>query len=106
MSKKKPLFTLEDAHQNTGSWILRTQSVRNSDLLASSSYDGFLNLYRFKKQEKKIERVREIGGLTGCLNDFKFSKDRQSIVVTHSKEEAAGRYHTCSGVKEGITIIR
>ena len=43
--------------------------------------------------------------LAGCINDFKFSKDRSNIVVTHSKEEASGRYHVCKKVKEGISIL-
>lgn len=39
MNKKKPVYSLECLHKKD-SWILSTTNVRNSDLIASGSYDG------------------------------------------------------------------
>ena len=39
MNKKKPVYSLESLHRKD-SWILSTANVRNSDLVASGSYDG------------------------------------------------------------------
>jgi len=48
LSKKKPIFSLENVHKNN-SWVLSTANIRNSDLVASGSYDGCVNLYGFMK---------------------------------------------------------
>jgi hypothetical protein len=86
--------------------------VRNSDLLCSGSYDGFVNFYKLNKDKKNIEVIRKLGGLPGCLNNIKFSNVRGQdfsnimLAVSHSKEEANGRWHVQPKVKEGISIIR
>ena len=35
---------------------------------------GCVNLYKFNKEKKSIQKVNEIGGLPGSLNCIKFSK--------------------------------
>lgn len=51
MNKKRPIFTLNNCHaKNT--WLLSTDLVHNSDLMASSGFDGKINLYKFNKDKK------------------------------------------------------
>jgi len=72
MNKKKPIFTLNDCHKKD-SWLLSTANVYNSDLLASGSYDGCVNFYKFIKKTKKLIKVGAIEDLTGCINSMRFS---------------------------------
>jgi ribosomal RNA-processing protein 9 len=94
MNKKKPIFSLKGCHKDN-SWLLSSASVRNSDLLATGSYDGFVNFYKFNKDEKTLEKTHEIGDMPGCINDLKFSNSRGDLMlaVSHSEEEKFGRWH-------------
>lgn len=111
MNKKRPIFTLEDVHA-PGSWVLSTANVRNSDLFCSGSYDGQVVFYRLNKEKRNFSVVKRLGGMPGCINGMKFSNVRGHevgglmLAVSHSKEEAHGRWHVQSKVKEGISIVR
>jgi hypothetical protein len=86
--------------------------VRNSDLLCSGSNDGFINFYKFNREEKKLENLKKLGGMQGCINSLKFSYPAGTdfakilLAATHSKEDRLGRWHVESKAKTGITIIR
>lgn len=114
MNKKKPIFTIADCHLND-SWILATDNVKSSDLLASSSYDGTINFYKFLKDKKEIIKTNTMTGFDGCLNCLKFSnvkgnqtklKNEIMLAVTHSQEEKWGRWHVQPKAKNGISILR
>ena len=77
MNKKRPVFTLNNCHQNQ-SWLLSTASVKSSDLMASGSYDGCVNFYQFIKEKKQIVKTNCLTGLDGCINTLKFSNTRGS----------------------------
>ena len=49
MNKKKPIYSLESLHKDD-SWILSTANVRNSDLIASASYDDQVLIYGFRRE--------------------------------------------------------
>ena len=51
MNKKKPIYSLGGLHRNN-SWLLSTANVRNSDLMASGSYDDQVLIYGFRRQQK------------------------------------------------------
>ena len=72
MNKKRPIFTLENAHLNN-SWVLSAGNIKNSDLLCTGSYDGCINFYKLNKDEKKIEVLKRLEGFPGCINNLKFS---------------------------------
>lgn len=115
MNKKKPIYSLEGLHKE-GSWILSSANVRDSDLFCTGSYDGQVVVYGFNKDRKKFGVQGRIKGLEGCINNLKWSNHRAAdllgnknqlmLAATHSKEERLGRWHTQSGVKTGVTIIR
>ena len=72
MNKKRPIYSLNNCHaKNT--WLLSTDLVHNSDLIATGGFDGKVNLYKFNKDKKMIEKIKEIDGLHGSLNQIKFS---------------------------------
>jgi len=61
MNKKKPIFSLRNCH-TPGTWMLSSANVKSSDLLASGGYDGFINFYKFDKDNKTIIKTNSIGG--------------------------------------------
>ena len=75
MNKKRPIFSLPNCHRRK-SWLLSTALVHNSDLMASGGFDGCVNLYKFNKEKKSIQKVKEIDGLPGSLNCVKFSNSK------------------------------
>ena len=121
MNKKKPIYSLEGLHRND-SWILSTANVRNSDLIASGSYDDQVIVYGFRRQEKDFGVLGRFQNLPGCINCLKFSHARATndlysglhttfgsnlmLAVSHSKEERLGRWHVQAKTKTGITILR
>ena len=114
MNKKKPIFSLKNCHMNN-SWMLSTAAVKSSDLMASGSYDGCVNLYQFNKEKKIITKLNSLTGLDGCINTLKFSnskgqqnvhKNEIMLAVSHSEEERFGRWHVQPKTKTGITILR
>ena len=48
MNKKKHIYSLGGLHRNN-SWLLSTANVRNSDLMASGSYDDQVLIYGFRR---------------------------------------------------------
>jgi ribosomal RNA-processing protein 9 len=115
LNKKKPLFTLANAHKKD-SWVLSTANIRNSDLMCSGSYDGNVNFYEFRKQKRDIAKIGSVTGLPGCINVMRFAHARSAdmlnknsqlmLAVSHSQEEKLGRWHVQPKVKDGITILR
>jgi len=75
LNKKKPLFTLSNAHKNNAC-VLSTANIRNSDLIASGSYDGNVNFYGIRKEKRKIEKLGCLTGLPGCINVMRFAHAR------------------------------
>jgi len=75
MNKKKPIFSLKNCH-SPGTWLLSSANVKSSDLFASGGYDGFINFYKFDKQNKSIIKTNSLGGFNGCINTLKFSNTK------------------------------
>ena len=75
MNKKKPIYSLEGLHRNN-SWILSTANVRNSDLIASGSYDGQVLIYGMRRDKKDFGVLGRFSGMHGCINAMKFSHAR------------------------------
>ena len=111
MAKKKAVFSLPYCHA-PGSWLLSTDVVHNSDLMASGGWDGAVNLYKLDKDAKKIKKINSIKGVNGSINCLKFCNVNRSnynsimIAASNSQEQRFGRWNVDSKVKDGITIIR
>jgi ribosomal RNA-processing protein 9 len=73
MNKKRPLFTLGGCHAS-GTHLLSTDTVHNSDIVATGGFDGLVNLYKVDKEERTIAKLSSIPGVQGCVNSLKFSK--------------------------------
>lgn len=83
--------------------------MRNSDIMASGSYDGQVLVYGFRRQQKDFGVLGRFKNLPGCINALKFSHTRATndlytgatqqfgsnlmLAVSHSKEERLGRWH-------------
>ena len=117
MNKKKPVYSLEGLHRDN-SWVLSTDTMRNSNLFASGSYDGQVICYEFRRDQKDFGVLGRFKDMPGCINTMKFSHARQSadflhgqsqsrfmLAVSHSKEEKHGRWHVQKNTKSGITLL-
>jgi ribosomal RNA-processing protein 9 len=116
--KKKPIYKLKDCHKNhtpnnihDNAWITTISSIRNSDLLCSASIDSSINLYKFSRENKNIEKLGalpkgEDSFIPGTVNTVKFSPKRSYLAYTHSDEQKLGRWFTTKPTKGGISIVK
>jgi hypothetical protein len=51
MNKKRPIFSYKDCHK-ANTWLLSTDLIYNSDLIATGGFDGKINILRFDKDKK------------------------------------------------------
>ena len=50
--------------------------------MASGGYDGCINWYKFDKDKKAILKTHSIEGFAGCINSMKFSHVRGTQTYT------------------------
>ena len=117
--KKKPIYKLKDWHpynNNPNSphkyaWINCISSVRNSDLICSSSIDSTINFYKFNKEDKKLEILGSLPNdstefVKGVVNSIKFSPKRNYVAFSHSDEEKLGRWFVSKPGNFGLSIVK
>jgi hypothetical protein len=64
--------------------MLSTAAVKSSDLMASGGFDGCVNLYKFDKDKKQISKEVSLDGFNGCINALKFSNVRGNQTYQNS----------------------
>lgn len=107
--KKKPLFTLQKAHgmnpENTiPNWITSIATYLYSDVFASGSYNGIINLYKLNEKLRTFQKFMEIN-LEGNINCLAFTSDGQCLIAGVGREHRLGRWHTRKSVKNKIVLI-
>ena len=103
--RKKPVETVENAH-GEGNWIASLAVLRNSDLAASGSGDGFVRLWRVRC--KPGDRgITEIGSIpiAGFVNGLEFAPTGRFLVAGVGQEHRLGRWWRIPKVKNGIRVI-
>jgi len=102
-AKKTPIFSLPKAHVNAP-WICSLTGLKNSDVLASGSIDGFINIYKFDQENQRIETLKRIP-MNGSINAMKFSENGRMLVCAQGDEQRLGRWIVKKDTKPGINIF-
>lgn len=106
--KKVPTHTIAVAHgyDSTSSepnWITSVACLPNSDLVASGSYDGSVNLWKISPK-RTLELIQNIP-LSGVINSLAFTSDHKHLIAGIGTEHRFGRWKTIKGVKITVAII-
>uniref|UniRef100_H2YCW4 Uncharacterized protein n=1 Tax=Ciona savignyi TaxID=51511 RepID=H2YCW4_CIOSA len=105
MMKKRPLVLIKNAHTLKDSsrevWITSVASLRNSDLVATGSSDGFIRLW--KCGDKSLSPLFEIA-VDGFVNDLAFVNN-STLVAAVGQEHKLGRWWRLKDSKNVAMII-
>jgi ribosomal RNA-processing protein 9 len=99
-SKKKPSYLVQGAHG--GKWVTALAVLPNSDLVASGSYDGWINLYQF------TGKTLELKGRVVCkgyVNALAFTRDGQKLVAGIGQDYKYGRWTPTVKTKFGFAEV-
>ena len=97
--KKKPVGTCAGPHH--GCWITSLATLRNTDLVASGSYDGFINIYGIDQGLTLRSTVQ----VEGYITSLDFSKNGKYLVAGVSPDHKFGRWTESIKAKPGIVVI-
>lgn len=108
--KKKPLCNVSNAHGTNDSngqpnWISAVGALANSDLVVSGSCDGTLKFWRCTNNFKSLLPLFNIPVL-GFINGLVFTNDGSKLIVAISNEHRFGRWHSVTGVKNSLHVIK
>lgn len=108
--KKKPLCSVNNAHgvntiNDQPNWISAVGALANSDLLVSGSCDGTLKFWRCTNNFKSLLPLFNIP-VKGFVNGIVFTNDGSRLIVAVANEHRFGRWHSVTGVKNSIHVIK
>lgn len=99
-SKKKPSYLIKEAHG--GLWVTALAVLPNSDLVASGSYDGWINLYQFTGKMLQLKaRVQCIG----YINSLAFARNGEKLVAAIGQDYKYGRWTPTVKTKLGFAEV-
>ncbi|QDZ22375.1 U3 small nucleolar RNA-interacting protein [Chloropicon primus] len=116
MFKKRPNYTLHGAHEAAAmgnpckSWIHSLAACPNTDLVASGSGDGHINLYKVNPEEQvagdRVQRVCTIPRVEGYVNSLAFNGDATVLVAGVGQEPRMGRWDRNKNSRNGLFVQR
>ena len=116
MFKKRPVFTVRDAHQQAAvgnpcrSWIHALAACPNTDLVASGSGDGQINLYRASPEAQeaaeRFKPIGNIGNVEGYVNALCFNEDATILVAGVGQEPRLGRWDRNKEARNALFVQR
>jgi len=112
VQKKKPIFIKKQAHSNNllqkaplydplTPWITSIAACKHSDMIASGSYNGLLNLW---KVEEGLSLVASIP-VVGFINAIVFSRHAKFLIAGIGQEHRLGRWSTVKDARNSLKII-
>ncbi|CAH0559535.1 unnamed protein product [Brassicogethes aeneus] len=109
LMRKKPLAILNQSHgldstNNQPNWVTAITSFLNTDLVATGSNNGFVNVYKLENNFKNVKLLFTIPML-GFVNTLNFTSDGTKLIVGVSKEYKLGRWNTEKTAKNGIYVV-
>jgi len=116
LKKKKPVCIVKNAHplatgngfenieSNIAGWIASISSIKNSDLVASGSSDGFIRLWKLNESVGGITPVLNIP-MNGFVNALAFSHKPRFLIAGIGQEHRLGRWSTVKEARNGLRII-
>lgn len=113
VTKKKPLCKVTDAH-GKGNWISAVAAIKNGDLVASGSCDGFVRIWRYVAGGSASGGARAaLAAISNChhpvcgfVNGLKFSQEGSELVVVTGREHRLGRWWRDAKAKNSLIVIR
>ncbi|CAF1635678.1 unnamed protein product [Adineta ricciae] len=116
--KRRPLYNLPRAHKFTSFdplvipsslpddfWITALASLRYTDLLASGSFNGTIQLWKSTPEFNHLIPLFTISQV-GFVNDLKFSSDGSYLVAGIGQEHRLGRWWTVKSAKNAVLIYK
>ncbi|XP_050533507.1 U3 small nucleolar RNA-interacting protein 2 [Daktulosphaira vitifoliae] len=108
--KKKPFCNVNNAHgvsSNNGepNWISAVGALANSDLVVSGSYDGTIKFWRCSNNFKTLLPLFNVS-IQGFVNSLVFTNDGSKLIVAIGNEHRYGRWHSVTGVKNSLHVIK
>lgn len=108
--KKKPLCNVTSSHgiqkaNGQPNWVTAVGALSNSDLIVSGSYDGNLKFWRCTNNFKSLLPLFNVP-VKGFINGLVFTNDGSRLIVALGNEHRYGRWHTVTGVKNSLQIIK
>lgn len=97
--KKKAIAKVAQAHGNN--WIVSLGAIVNTDVFATGSYNGNLNIYQIAPDLKSFKMMVELP-CPGIITDIKFQNN--FLFAAQSDEHRLGRWITTK-CKNQITVI-
>jgi ribosomal RNA-processing protein 9 len=101
--KKRPLATelrVHGSHGTVGRPIVSLDSIKNSDVFATGSYDGYVNFW--KMADKSMERMIRVP-IHGFCNALALHPNLCLVAV--GQEHRMGRWDRIAGAKNRVAII-
>lgn len=99
-TRKKPIFSLISPHD--GHWVTSVASLRGTNLAASGSSNGKINLYSVS--DSKVELLNAVP-VQGYINGLEFTRDGKRLVAAVAQDMRLGRWMESRKVKNGVTVI-
>eukprot|EP01029_Cantina_marsupialis_P014931 TRINITY_DN32692_c0_g1_i1.p1 TRINITY_DN32692_c0_g1~~TRINITY_DN32692_c0_g1_i1.p1 ORF type:complete len:460 (+),score=131.23 TRINITY_DN32692_c0_g1_i1:153-1532(+) len=103
VGKKRPSCFIANAH-GKGSWITSVSALRNSDLMASGSSDGYVKLWTATDQKRRLTPVTKIE-VPGFVNGLAFARSGKFMLAASSQEPRLGRWERNGRVKNGLWTV-
>eukprot|EP00912_Choanoflagellata_sp_UC4_P002389 UC4_evm3s1505 len=104
VTKKKPLYTLHDAH-GTGNWISAVASFRLTDLASSGAADGTVKVWQIHSKFRGLSIIFNID-IPGIINDMLFSPDGSRMVLAVGQEPRLGRWFKHPIGKNALFVVK
>ena len=105
VAKKKPTYVRNNAHG--GKWITSVASLPSTDLAATGSSDGALQLWQIDTQEKWFDEVAHLS-VPGFVNGIQFGPSGRVVVAAVGREHRLGRWEKmkASEARNGLQVVR
>ena len=99
-TRKKPVFSITSPHD--GHWITSLAALRGTNLAASGSSNGQINLYSVSAS--KIELVNAVP-MHGYINGLEFTRDGKRLLAAVGQDMRLGRWMETRKVKNGLAVV-
>ncbi|XP_054719975.1 LOW QUALITY PROTEIN: U3 small nucleolar RNA-interacting protein 2-like [Uloborus diversus] len=106
--KKKPLSKVTEAHgldseTEEPNWIVSLCALKNTDLVASGSRDGFIKLWRRDDEKNQLLPVTRVP-VDGFVNTLQFSTSGKFLIAGIGYEHRLGRWWRLKNCKNSIVV--
>jgi ribosomal RNA-processing protein 9 len=115
-AKKRPMYQVQSAHSSANGgesgWISSVAGVRYSDLCASGSNNGLVQLWKLSSSNKNkldANKLLPLGSIPipGFCNAMSFGNSNPRLLfIGIGRDHGFGRWNTIQNAKNGVHIIK